>query len=132
MRRMFLPLCVFLASTPVAAADVEALKLDLQLRIDGELVSQPTIITPSGQKASIESVSEHGRGVFIEVTPILQDAGQVHMAFSVASVKQGKKTLLSEPRIVTLLGREARIMQESAEQATKSMSLTVTPSLADR
>lgn len=103
--------------------------LDMKLSIDGKLVSQPRVVTISGETASIESASEDGDGIFIEVTPTLQNKNEVFMKIIVAKLEKGKITILGNPQIISLLGEPVEITQESTDGPKQSMSLAVTATL---
>ena len=124
---LFLFSCV---STGVAA-EQEAVILAMQLKIDGELVSKPTVITISGETASIQSMSTDGDGFSIAVTPTLTEKNQVEMTFVVTRLEKDKKTILSKPHMVSLLGQPAEITEVSKDDRKTTMSLAVTPSLKD-
>ena len=108
------------------AAEAEALILELELRINGTVVSQPRVVSLSGETASIETVSEEGDGVFIEVTPTLRENDQVHMGFVIARVEDTKKIILSEPQLVSLLGQPAEITEGRRGSPTVSLAVTAT------
>ena len=124
-------LSLFLFTSTGLGAENEAVILEMKLRIDDKLVSQPKIISISGETASIESVSKDGNGIVIEVTPTLQHKNQVHMKFVVAKMENHKKNILSEPQIISLLGQSAEITQEMHDKPQKTISLVVTPMLKD-
>ena len=115
---------LFMVSTAVAGDTV--LKLDFELSINGAVVSQPKIMTLSGETASIQSTVE-GEGYFIEVTPTIEKENQVQMKFVVAKVNDSLKNILSEPQIITILGQSAQIQQEN-KNSKETFSLTVTAS----
>ena len=115
---------LLMASTAMAADT--ALNLDIELSINGAVVTQSEIITLSGQKASIQP-SVEGEGYFIEVTPTVEKDNQIQMQFVVAKVNGSKKTVLSEAQIITLLGQVAQIQQGNTD-SKESLSLTVTAS----
>jgi len=123
-----LSLFLLLSSTGFATED-RIVVLEVKLSIDGRLVSQPKILSVSGETATIESKCEEGNGIFIEVTPTVQGENQVHMSFVIAQVYNGTKTVLSEPRIVSLLGHSAELTQGSKDNSQQTMSLAVTPTL---
>ena len=128
--KLLLSSIVFLFASTGFAAE-EAINLDMKLRIDGKLVSQPRVVSLSGKRASIESVSKEGDGFSIEVTPTLKDKNQIHMKFVVAKLEKDKRSILSEPQMVSLLGQQAEISEASTDEPPKTMSLTVTPTLKD-
>lgn len=111
------------------ANEKDVLVLDVELNLDGRLVAQPNVISFSGETAKIESVSKDGNGICIEVTPTLQNTNQVHMTFVLVKIEQEKKSIISSPQIISLLGQPAEIKIESQDQSDMSLSLTVTPSL---
>ena len=115
---------LFMVSTAVAGDTI--LKLDFELSINGAVVSQPKIMTLSGETASIQSTVE-GEGYFIEVTPTIEKENQVQMKFVVAKVNDSLKNILSEPQIITILGQSAQIQQENKD-SKETFSLTVTAS----
>ncbi len=110
-------------------ADKETITLDMSLSIDGKLISKPRVISISGKTASITSASDNEDGVFIEVTPTLQNKNEVFMKFVVAKLEKGKKTILGKPQMISTLGKQAEITQEFTNGSHKSMSLVVTATL---
>ncbi len=129
--RYFLSFYLLLFSSIGLAGTEEAIILDMKLSIDGNLVSQPKIISISGETASIKSVSKDGTGISIAVTPTLQKKNQVLMKFVLTKLENDKETILSQPQIITLLGQSAEISEKSKGRPNKKMSLTVTPTLKD-
>ena len=116
---------LFLMASTAMAGDT-VLNLDIELSINGAVVSRPKIMTLSGETASIQSTAE-GEGYFIEVTPTVEKDNQVKMKFVVAKVDDSIKTVLNEPLIITKLGQVAQIQQENTD-SKESLSLTVTAS----
>ena len=72
------------------AVSKQAITLEMKLSINGKLVSQPTIAYVSGETTSIESASEGGNGVSIEVTPTPQNNNEVLTKFVVSEIEEGK------------------------------------------
>ena len=124
--RFLLTAFLFLFTTTGFAADKKAITLDISLSIDGKLISKPRIFAISDKTASITLASDNGDGVFIEVTPTLQNKNEVFMKFIVAKLEKGKKTILGKPQMISILGKQAEITQESTNGSYKSMSLVVT------
>ena len=120
---------LFLFTATGFTADKEAITLDMSLSIDGKLISKPRVVSISGKTASITSASDDEDGVFIEVTPTLQNKNEVFMKFIVAKLEKGKKTILSKPQMISILGKQAEITQELTNGSHKSMSLVVTATL---
>ena len=105
------------------------LNLEIQLSLDGEVVSQPKIMTLSGQSAKIESLNQDGNGVSIEVIPTLQHEDQVHMRFVISTIEKSNPIILSKPQVVSPVGQSARITQAVVLEGVNSLSLSVTPTV---
>ena len=129
MKFLLTAIALIFSATGVATSE-QAITLDVELSIDGKLVSHPTVVLISGATASIESASEDGKGVYIEVTPTLQNKNAVSMKFVVSEIEEGKKTIVNKSTILSPLGETAKISQESATEDLKdSMFLAVTATL---
>ena len=129
--KYFLSLLLILFTSIAIASENATLILDVSVHIDGELVSQPRFLSAAGQTASIESVGKDGHGYSITVTPTLKDDNQVHMKFEVATLHNDKKTIVSTPQLITLVGQSAEITQVSKDDPKRTMSLTVIPTLKE-
>lgn len=125
--KTFLAAIVFIISATGLASSKQPITLDMKLSIDGRLVSHPTVVSMSGETVSVESASEDGSGVYIEVTPTLQNKNEVFMKFVVSKLEEGKKTIISKSTIMSFLGKTGEISQESTTgESNESMSLVVT------
>ena len=128
--KFLLTAIAFMISSTGVGASKQAITLDMELSIDGKFFFKPTVISISGETASIESTSEDGKGVSIEVTPTLQNKNAVSMKFVVSEIEEGKKTIVNKSTILSPLGETAKISQESATEDLKdSMFLAVTATL---
>ena len=128
--KFLLTVIALLFSATGIAASKQAITLDMKLSIDGKLVLHPTVVSMSGETASIESTSEDGKGVHIEVTPTLQNENEVFMKFVVSNIEGEKKTIVSKATIMSLLGETGEISQESTtEDSRESMSLVFTATI---
>ena len=86
-------------------------KIDLNLNLNGKLLSSPSMHVVSGEKAQIETKSESGNGSFIEVTPeeIDGELKKVHLKFVVGVIAKGKRRVLSTPEMIVSEGKEGTI-----------------------
>ena len=117
------------------AADPTAVMLDITLKVNDVLVSEPKITSVSGQTASVQFTQNPQTAVVVEVTPTVQEGNQVHMSFVLATRSRqakegaGEKTVLSKPQLVALLGQTAEITQAASGESAQTIALTVTPTL---
>ena len=111
------------------AADPTAVMLDITLKVNDVLVSEPKITSVSGQTASVQFTQNPQTAVVVEVTPTVQEGNQVHMSFVLAKETAGEKTVLSKPQLVALLGQTAELTQAASGDSAQTISLTVTPTL---
>ncbi|HAZ11346.1 MAG: hypothetical protein A2X86_20290 [Bdellovibrionales bacterium GWA2_49_15] len=126
--KVFLSVLVFFGLNCFAATN-DIVTLDMALKIDGRLVSKPNVKVLFGKTATVEQTTPSGDGTFIEVLPTKNAKNQVIMKFKVGKIVAGKREVLSRPQVTTLLDQRAEITQESIETSSKSISLSVTPSL---
>lgn len=89
---IFMTALLFLITTTVFAIEKQAISLDMFLHIDGKLYSQRGVVSTSGKTIVMDSVSENGEAISIEVTPALEKSNnRVSMAFIVTKIEGNKK-----------------------------------------
>ena len=117
------------------ATDPTAVTLDITLKVNDVVVSEPKITAVSGQAASVQLTQDPQTAFVVEVTPTVREGDQVHMSFVLATrspqAKEGagEKTVLSKPQLVALLGQTAEITQAASGESSQTIALTVTPTL---
>ena len=89
MKFLLMPIALIF-SVSGGAVSKQAITLEMKLSINGKLVSQSTIASVSGETTSIESASEGGNGVSIEVTPTPQNKNEVFTKFVVSEIEEVK------------------------------------------
>ncbi len=118
----------------IAQSSLAAVKLDMTLKINNQLVSQPIILTEFEKVATItQESSDSKEGIEITVTahrvekkdPQATDA--VKLDIIISRIKGDIKTVLSKPQIITLIGKEARVTQTNGDGS--NLEFTVVPTL---
>lgn len=106
---------VFLASTTFSAIQkTKAYDLDMQLSLNGKLVSSPRIITKVGEATTIiQKTDGETEQRYIEVTAIdssiLGNKG-IMMTFVVGSIsKDGERKILSKPQVFAQENKKAEV-----------------------
>lgn len=125
----FLTGTVFLAFAPAEAlAATSGYEIDVDLTINGKLVSSPRINARAGEKTTfIEKVGDEER--FIEVLAT-EGQGQIKgkkailMKFTVGTIKDGQRSILAEPQIMTIEKNRAAI-EIGESEGKESINLSV-------
>lgn len=117
MKNLFAIIILFLAGTAWAAP--RQYEIDMELMVDGKVVSTPKIITMEGTKASIESAGAEG-GTFVEVTPsekTIKGVDGILMEMKVGFVDDtGFRRVLAQPRILAKDGAKAQIILDDKKK----------------
>lgn len=128
-----LNLFMALITSAFAVSSQNTYQLNLEVKMNGELVNFPNKTIQEGKKTTL--VHNHkGKTVFIDIlakeSEILEDErASVQMNFTLSEIKPGgKKTVLSNPQIITIENERASIAQ-SNEQGQEVLSVTVTPQI---
>lgn len=120
-------LLVVLASSPAFAAKNQYdLKMDLSM--NGKVVASPRLLVVEGEKATVSQKSDDAENS-IEVTASegdLQGRKGILMDFVVSVVtKDGKRTVVSRPKILTLEGEKATLSTHQNDASPEEVSLSV-------
>lgn len=120
-----LVICSFLFSSPLFAATDKMFSLQMELSIDGKLISSPSVVTADGELASVTQETPNGR-THIEVVTTEGTVGKrkgIMMRFAVSAVDaSGKKTYLGRPQIFAYENQPANITVTDDE---RTLSLSV-------
>ena len=114
-------------SVPTMALAAQTVKLDMRLELNGRLVSHPRVNLMIGKKGTIVQGVNAISSYAIEITPRWRGKDKVQLSFIVKQTLRGKTTLLSTPRVVTLIGQTAMLEQRNREMPR--LRLVVTPTL---
>ena len=110
---------IFIASSAFAYTHSYGLNIDLSL--DGKLVSSPKMNVKEGQTASITQDS-NGKKTFIQVVALEQPTNgkaAILMKFVVGTISStGEKTILSTPQILTLENEKAEVSVGSRKESS--------------
>jgi len=121
---------LFLASYFAVATVPRQYKLDLQLSMNGKLVSSPKMIVNEGQKAEISEVNKKtGNGTFLEVATQRLDANpdkQAILQIVIGKITKGKREIVSSPQIVALENEEASMEENTGNRQVYKISAVVT------
>ncbi|MGZ3746785.1 MAG: hypothetical protein ACXWRE_05445 [Pseudobdellovibrionaceae bacterium] len=128
-----------LDSKKVEAADNtntdQKIKMNLELSLDGKVVSKPQVITLLNTTANIsQKLNNSSKELYIEVIPSLevpQRYDSIMMKFKVGEKENGKVKWLSTPQVTALNDDEAKISVHSnnSKDEYKEISLKVHPVL---
>ena len=102
-------------------------KLSMELTLNGK-PSHPTVITNFGEIATVSMVDDGGNGYQITILPTeFSSEGKlaVKLEMELSKVENKVFTKVSTPKIITLVGEEAKITQSGKN----SFELSVTPTL---
>ena len=97
-----------------AFAGTKSFDVKAQVSINGKLISSPHIITKPNELASISQKGDNNKQTLIELiasdysTKDTKDG--IMMKFTVSSIDNGKKTVISKPQIIALPGEPAEIL----------------------
>jgi hypothetical protein len=110
-------------------ADENIFELKMELYLNGQHISSPRVITKEGEKAVITQENSSNLKTELEVivkeemTPNRKIA--IMMDFTISQVsKDGVKTILSKPRILSIYNEQAKIIQ-SDEDGNEVLNLSV-------
>lgn len=119
---------ILVFSSVFAGAETEKYDLKLELSVNGQLISTPSIRAIAGEKASI--IQKNGtEESFIDVVAT-EGQGQIKgkkailMKFIVGTIKDGQRTILSQPQILALENSKAEItIKEPTGKENLSLSV---------
>ncbi len=98
----------------VASAAPRSYKIDMEMMVDGKVVSEPTMIVQEGLKASVESKPENGEATFIEVVAsekTLHGIDGILMDLEVGYVDAtGARKVAARPRLLAKDGARAQVI----------------------
>lgn len=108
------------------AQGVEPIRLNMEIKINGNITSKPNVLINSGETAKITQTSDSSNSsFFIEVTPTYINDTQVKMNFVVGLVENGKEVILSKPKITNVLGKPAHLTLGQDDSAKTQLSLEI-------
>jgi hypothetical protein len=115
------------AAIPANHAEIpQMVNLDMQLEINGQMVSQPHATLLTGEKGVFQQQApNHNSFYVIEMTPTQIQHNQLIMKVEISRLKDGKKTLLSSPKIITANGEAATV--EQTINGSPTLKFTATP-----
>jgi type II secretory pathway component GspD/PulD (secretin) len=117
--------CFFFSTASFAATNGYSMKMELSVK--GKLVSSPRIVVKVGEFASVTQDSQ-GEKTFIEVVATEVPGKKepaIAMNFVVGTISaSGEKTVLANPKIITLENNKAEISQGD-QPGQKNLSLSV-------
>lgn len=129
MRTVFSILAILLAFNTTQSLAKESVKLEMDLTVDVDCIT-PIVTMNYGESAELFQEIEDGVGYAISIVPTKlpqksEDALEVvELDMKIYRSENGKKTLLTAPRITTVFGEKATIEQVSDEQV---LSLSILP-----
>jgi hypothetical protein len=126
---LLVALAVLFGSTCFANAEITSTKpvmLDLQLELDGKMISHPHASVLPGKTGVITQKLE-GQDVSyeIQIRPIMKSAKAVELDFVISRAIGSQTRVLSKPRVIARNNSTASLEQRSKDQPT--LKLTVTP-----
>ena len=105
------------------------LTLDMQLEINGKVISQPRISLNFSQMGRItKKTNANNKVLSFEIIPTLKEKNMVLLNCKIktfADDKNAKKTTIANPKIVVAYGKPATISQKQSDGNT--IRLTITP-----
>lgn len=115
------------SSSVEAAKASNALTVQMLLNIDNQILTNPSLKVAPGTTGRVEQVMKNEKDkLLIEVTPH-QMANKLELTFKLSKIRDGVKTLISAPKLVTLRGKTVRISQTAPQgDVYQHFSLDVT------
>jgi hypothetical protein len=126
LMKIFFIIIMILAFSGLSFA-AKLVKLSMELTLNGK-PSHPTVITNFGEIATVSMVDDGGNGYQITILPTeFSSEGKlaVKLEMELSKVENKVFTKVSTPKIITLVGEEAKITQSGKN----SFELSVTPTL---
>jgi hypothetical protein len=118
MKKIFLLTLILIS--PLAHADSERMRLQVEYIENGKSILKPTFFVYSGHSAEIENGD-----VFLKVTPIFlpgKTKGQIDVKLEIRQgISSGNPTALS-PRLIALEGEEAKMEMVEKDASGKQLS----------
>lgn len=116
--------CLLFSSSLFAATD-KMFNLQMELSIDGKVISSPSVVTADGEMATVTQETASGK-THIEVVTTEGTVGNrkgIMMRFAVSAVDEaGKKTYLGRPQIFAYENQPANI---TVTDDDRTLSLSV-------
>lgn len=114
------------------AGAAEYVKVDMKLKINGELKASPRVLVNDRKTATISQVNEAGRGTEFEVTPDLKPvdgkhADAVSLDIKIYAVEPGARRLIGTLHALTRNGHEVSLTQEGLQRLELSVLPSVQP-----
>lgn len=106
--------------------------LDITLKIDGKLITNPKVVTKFGEKVTIRQDSVDGADdTFLEVLSEQVSPKEVLVKLKVGKIINGKSYIISNPRIMTVLGEKAEMTttRSPVEGSGQNIQVSVTPTM---
>jgi len=130
---LYLIFILGLVGSAFALSSENTYQLNLEVKMDGELVNFPNQTVKEGKKTTLVQTHK-GKTVHIDILAkekeiLADERATVEMDFTLSEVlPNGTKTILSNPKIITIENEEAQVSM-SNQQGKEEYSVTVTPQI---
>lgn len=119
--------CIFIASYSVNAnLQDDQLTIDLNLAINNKIVQKSKIVTQYGKRSSATQLFDTKTGSYIEVMPAYDENNKLVMQFKIAKIIDKEKRVVSNPVIITELGKKAEVTMSDTEKNIITLAVSTT------